>query len=122
MNAFDGGLLGLNEDALYDLGRRIGEISRNRPDITHRVLVGVRDGMVDAGSFSGYGFGELLEALERHWFSHLVDRSVIPPIPFVKSNTISGSGRLQFQIVSRRRSSDDGLPSLVSSRQLCILF
>lgn len=103
MDTLDGGLFGLDEGSLYDLGRAIGEISEKRPDITYRILVGVRDGMTDAKSFSGYGFGELLEALERHWNCNLFDCDTDPPIPFVKSSTISGSGQLRFQIVPQVR-------------------
>ncbi|QQR77640.1 MAG: hypothetical protein IPJ67_00615 [Candidatus Moraniibacteriota bacterium] len=104
MDINGGGLCELDAVSLYNLGRIIGEISMERPDITHRILVGIRDGMVDADSFSGYGFGELLEALERHWFSHVANQDIPPPIQFVRSNTLSGSGRLQFQIVLRPRS------------------
>lgn len=102
MDINGGGLCELDEVSLYNLGRIIGEISIERPDITHRILVGIRDGMIDAKSFSGYGFGDLLEPLENYWYYHLQagDRDNFPPIPFVKSNTISGSGKLQFQIVS----------------------
>ena len=99
MNADSGGLYDLDGESLYDLGRIMGEISEERPDITHRILVGIRDGMVDAKSFSGYGFGELLEALERHWSFCVDQQGTFPPIPLVKSNTLSGSGKLQFQIV-----------------------
>ncbi len=89
----------LDVASLYDLGRIIGEFSKERPDVTHRILVGIRDGMIDAKSFSGYGFGELLESLERHWCVRVAREDVYPPIPFVKSGTISGSGKLQFQVV-----------------------
>ena len=120
MDVLDGGLSGLDEDTLYDIGRRIGEISENRPDITHRILVGVRDGMIDANSFSGYGFGALLETLELHW-SFRLNCDFVPPISFVRSNTISGSGTLRFQIAPRRRSSDEP-PDSISLKQLCLLF
>jgi len=125
MDVLDGGLSGLDEDTLYDIGRRIGEISENRPDITHRILVGIRDGMADAKYFSGYGFGELLEALERHyWSSCSVDQDVAPSVPFVKSNTLSGSGQLQFQIVSRRRAPlpcvSERLPVAISSYNVVV--
>lgn len=120
MDTFDGGLLGLDGNSLYDLGRVIGEISEKRPDITHRILVDIRDGMVDAKSFSGYGFGELLEALERHYRSSCsIDQDVAPSIPFVKSNTLSGSGRLRFQIIPRKRSSGR-LPVPISSHNVVI--
>lgn len=119
MSVLDGGLLGLDGDSLYNLGRVIGEMSKRRPDITHRILVGIRDGMTDAGSFSGYGFGELLEALERHWNCNLFDYDTDPPIPFVKSRTISGSGQLRFQIIPRKRSSGR-LPEPISSNNYVV--
>jgi hypothetical protein len=120
MDINESGLRELDAASLYDLGRIIGEISRERPDITHRILVGIRDGMIDARSFIGYGFGELLEALERHWFSHVANQDTSPPIRFVRSNTLSGSGKLRFQIVPRRTSFRKRLPVPISSNNYVV--
>lgn len=40
----------LNDETLYELGKTIGQISAERPDITHHILLGVLSGMVNIES------------------------------------------------------------------------
>ncbi|MEK7614386.1 MAG: hypothetical protein AAB428_01845 [Patescibacteria group bacterium] len=93
----------LNAGELYELGRHIGEASKERPYIPHRILLGVRDGMTGlldeakkdkSGLFNGYGFGDILWSLWGHWSHHLGNLGVQAPIPFVPPNAASGTGKI----------------------------
>lgn len=95
----------LSAGELYELGKLIGETAKEEPDITHRILLGVRDGMtglVDENSsekpkpslFNGYGFGDVLWSLWGHWNHRMENAGTQPPIPFVALNAPSGTGKI----------------------------
>ena len=66
MEKFD--LTMLSGKELSELGARLGKLAEERPDITHRVLLGLKQSMSGNGAVGyGYGVGEILANLRRWW-------------------------------------------------------
>ncbi len=55
----------LNAKELYELGEKLGSLAKERPDITHQVLLGLRDGMTKTKTLETYGLGEIFWSLWR---------------------------------------------------------
>ncbi len=81
----------LSGDELYELGLAFGELSKTRPDIAHKFLIGVRDGMDQSDN---YGFGEILSALWRRWHHTIATPKTPPPILFTSLSAPSGNGKV----------------------------
>lgn len=75
----DFNLQDLSAEKLYELGRALGSVAKERPDITHRFLLGMRDGLNEVQNGCGYGFGDVFSFLWRRAFHTL---SLVPPISF----------------------------------------
>ncbi len=79
-------LSNMSPDQLYRLGEQIAEISKERPDISHRICLGMCHAFGDQGVFV---LGELLWTLWRHG-THIVPENLrIPFSPLAE--TPSGS-------------------------------
>jgi len=82
----------MNETELYELGKRIAEAARERPDAVHRILLGLKHELERQGFYPQ--LGELLYALWRHARFKL--DSEMLPIPFLPLNEVpSGSGHIK---------------------------
>ncbi len=82
----------LSSEELYLLGKEIGRVAEGRPDISHRVLVGFRDGLNEVENGSGYGFGDVFWFLWRRGNYKLPE---LPPLPFTcLLEQPSGAGKL----------------------------
>lgn len=85
----------LSAEELHQLGLKIGNKARNRPDITHRIAVGMRDGLETSG-LEPQNFGDILWSLWRHWYHTIVNNvKVHPPIAFITSAQPSGKGKVK---------------------------
>ena len=93
----------LNDETLYELGKTIGQISAERPDITHHILLGVLSGMVNIESIHisgprrpqyGWNISSTLEDLRWRWRWVLKKENASPPIPFELSRSPSGTGKV----------------------------
>lgn len=82
----------MSAEDLLALGRQIGAIGIQRPDITHQIMVGLRNGMMLGPNPHGYGFGDLLYGLWHWWYYHVADPDTTPPIPFDMQARPSGVG------------------------------
>ncbi len=83
---------GLTSDELYELGKALGKIAESRPDVTHRFLIGMRDGLNELQNGCGYGFGDIFWFLWRR-AHHVLSKTF--PIPFVSLlDQPSGQGKL----------------------------
>ena len=72
----------LNGKELFEMGKRIGELAKERPDLAHRILFGIREGMEESIGFR-YGFGDTCSALWRQWaYECAKDPHAAPPVPF----------------------------------------
>lgn len=79
----------LTEEELYALGKKLGELSQDRPDVTHRIILGFRDGLRSWGIHEN--LGDVLWMLWRQG-NHRV--STLLRIPFAGLNdSPSGSGQ-----------------------------
>lgn len=79
----------LSEQELYALGKQIGELSQERPDIGHRIILGVRDGLHGWGIIQN--LCDVLWALWRHGEFKAQSKNL--KIPFASlSRATSGSG------------------------------
>ena len=84
----------ISSAVLYRLGKKLGKHSKNRPDITHRFIIGIRDGMDEESVTNTYGFGDLLWVLWRRWYHEIAGANTQPPIPFTSPSGTSGKGKL----------------------------
>ncbi len=68
----------LTTDELYEAGMELGKLSQTRPDIPHRLVIGLRDGLDGWGRQEN--FGEILWSLRRHGEYHCLKENL--SIPF----------------------------------------
>lgn len=79
----------LSEEELYELGIQLGKLSKTRPDIAYRIVLGFRDGLVSWGKIEN--LGDILWSLWRQGKHECVEGSL--SIPFVPPQiSPSGSG------------------------------
>lgn len=79
----------VSEEGLYEIGVALAELSKKRPDIIHRVVLGYRDGLQKQGTFEN--LGGVLWMLRRRGEHECEPGSL--PIPFAPlSGHLSGAG------------------------------
>ena len=78
-------IVSMNGDELYNLGKEIARISQERPDIVHRLILGMKHDLDDQGRFPS--LGNFLEELWRHG-----------------TYNVSGNLRIPFESILQRES------------------
>ncbi len=88
----------LSSDELYDLGLEIGKMASSRPDIVHRILVGVRDGLENSDLPPATTInGDVFWTLWRHWYYQIKQGNMQahPIVPFLSLAQPSGTGKVK---------------------------
>jgi hypothetical protein len=88
----------LSGDELYNLGQAMGRIADSRPDIVHRLMIGVRDGLEDSTARPATTIsGDTFWRLWRQWYHVVKDGDMMahPPILFLSLSQPSGTGKVK---------------------------
>ncbi|MFZ2167808.1 MAG: hypothetical protein WAV50_02975 [Minisyncoccia bacterium] len=89
-------IIGKNGEELYSLGKEIAHLAEKRPDVVHRIILGMKHGLEeDQNWLPSAQLGDLLWALWRHGMHDVPENMQIPFAPLNK--VLSSSGDVPSQ-------------------------